>query len=130
MLGLLVYINSQGSEESSQFQIAVTAAKILLLALFLYGGLQSFNADVVVDSFYNNIGSFVEIASTGALVFITFIGFSAIATNADEIKDSGDTIPKAIYISMGFVTFLYVLVVKRNEGLSSRAFHSLRRRLR
>lgn len=111
VLGLLVYINSQGSEESSQFQIAVTAAKILLLALFLYGGLQAFSADVVVDSFYENIGSFVEIASTGALVFITFIGFSAIATNADEIKDPGDTIPKAIYISMGFVTFLYALVV-------------------
>ncbi|EMA53322.1 MULTISPECIES: amino acid permease [Halococcus] len=111
VLGLLVYINSQGSEESSQFQIAVTAAKIALLILFLYGGLQAFSADVVVDSFYENIGSFVEIASTGALVFITFIGFSAIATNADEIKDPGNTIPKAIYISMGFVTFLYALVV-------------------
>ncbi|EMA47041.1 amino acid permease [Halococcus saccharolyticus] len=111
VLGLLVYINSQGSEESSQFQIAVTAAKIALLILFLYGGLQAFSADVVVNSFYENIGSFVEIASTGALVFITFIGFSAIATNADEIKDPGNTIPKAIYISMGFVTFLYALVV-------------------
>lgn len=38
VLGLLVFINSRGSEESSQFQIAVTAAKILLLILFLYGG--------------------------------------------------------------------------------------------
>ncbi len=111
VLGLLVFINSRGSEESSQFQIAVTAAKILLLILFLYGGLRSFSADVVVNSFYSNIGNFVGIASTSALVFITFIGFSAIATNADEIKDPGNTIPRAIYISMGFVTFLYALVV-------------------
>jgi APA family basic amino acid/polyamine antiporter len=111
VLGLLVFINSRGSEESSQFQIAVTATKILLLILFLYGGLQSFSADVVANSFYSNIGNFVGIASTSALVFITFIGFSAIATNADEIKDPGNTIPRAIYISMGFVTFLYALVV-------------------
>jgi APA family basic amino acid/polyamine antiporter len=111
VLGLLVFINSRGSEESSQFQIAVTAAKILLLILFLYGGLQAFSADVVVNSFYSNIGNFVGVASTSALVFITFIGFSAIATNADEIKDPGNTIPRAIYISMGFVTFLYALVV-------------------
>jgi APA family basic amino acid/polyamine antiporter len=111
VLGLLVFINSRGSEESSQFQIAVTAAKIVLLVLFLYGGLQAFSADIVVDSFYSNIGNFVGVASTGALVFITFIGFSAIATNADEIKDPGNTIPRAIYISMGFVTFLYALVV-------------------
>ncbi len=111
VLGLLVFINSRGSEESSQFQIIVTGAKIALLILFLYGGLRSFQTDVVVASFSQNIGNFVGIASTSALVFITFIGFSAIATNADEIKQPGTTIPRAIYISMGFVTFLYALVV-------------------
>jgi APA family basic amino acid/polyamine antiporter len=111
VLGLLVFINSRGSEESSQFQIVVTAAKILLLILFLYGGLQAFQTDVVVTSFAENIGNVVEIGATSALVFITFIGFSAIATNADEIKQPGTTIPRAIYISMGVVTFLYALVV-------------------
>ena len=111
VLGLLVFINSRGSEESSQFQIVVTAAKVLLLVLFLYGGLRSFDAGVVTTSFAQNIGNVVEIGATSALVFITFIGFSAIATNADEIKKPGTTIPRAIYISMGFVTVLYALVV-------------------
>jgi APA family basic amino acid/polyamine antiporter len=111
VLALLIWINSRGSEESSQFQIAVTAFKIVLLVLFLYGGLQSFDADTVTRSFARNIGDIAQIGLTSALVFITFIGFSAIATNADEIKNPGDTIPRAIYISMGFVTFLYALVV-------------------
>ncbi|WP_273836844.1 amino acid permease [Halococcus sp. PRR34] len=111
VLGLLIFINGRGSEESSQFQIAVTAAKIVLLILFLYGGLQAFQVNVVATSFAQNIGNVVEIGATSALVFITFIGFSAIATNADEIKQPGRTIPRAIYISMGFVTFLYALVV-------------------
>lgn len=111
VLGLLVWINSRGSEESSQFQIAVTSVKLLLLVLFLYGGLQAFNADVVTTSFAHHIGEVTEIGLTSALVFITFIGFSAIATNADEIKEPGTTIPRALYLSMGIVIVFYVLVV-------------------
>ncbi|WP_049999016.1 amino acid permease [Halococcus sediminicola] len=111
VLGLLVFINSRGSEESSQFQIVVTAAKLLLLVLFLYGGLQAFQADVVVTSFADNVGNIVGIGSTSALVFITFVGFSAIATNADEIKEPGTTIPRALYISMLVVIGFYALVV-------------------
>ena len=51
VLGLLIYINISGSEESNQFQIAVTALKVALIILFLYGGLQAFQGDVIVTSF-------------------------------------------------------------------------------
>lgn len=111
VLGLLIWINSRGSEESNQFQIVVTSAKLLLLVLFLYGGFQAFNADVATTSFAQNIGNVAEIGLTSGFVFITFIGFSAIATNADEIKEPGTTIPQALYLSMGIVIVFYVLVV-------------------
>jgi APA family basic amino acid/polyamine antiporter len=111
VLALLVGINTRGSEESSQFQIVVTTLKLVLLVLFLYGGFQAFNADVVTTSFATHIDNVVSIGATSALVFITFIGFSAIATNADEIKDPGTTIPRALYLSMVVVIIFYVLVV-------------------
>jgi APA family basic amino acid/polyamine antiporter len=111
ILGLLVYINMRGSEESSQFQIVVTSAKLVLLVVFLYGGLQAFNADIVATSFAQHIGDVAQIGATSALVFITFIGFSAIATNADEIKDPGTTIPRALYLSMVVVIVFYTFVV-------------------
>jgi APA family basic amino acid/polyamine antiporter len=111
VLGLLVFINMRGSEESSQFQIAVTTIKLILLVIFIYGGLQAFNADVVTTSFAQNIGNIAQIGATSALVFITFIGFSAIATNADEIKEPGTTIPRALYLSMVIVIVFYVFVV-------------------
>ena len=107
----LVYLNVSGSEESNKFQIAVTAMKIALIVLFLYGGLQTFQADVVASSFAENVGNVAQIGVTSALVFITFFGFSAIATNAEEIKDPGNTIPRAIYISIAFVILVYTLVV-------------------
>lgn len=89
----------------------MTSAKLLLLVLFLYGGFQAFNADIAATSFAQNIGNVAEIGLTSGLVFITFIGFSAIATNADEIKEPGTTIPRALYLSMGIVIVFYVLVV-------------------
>jgi len=45
------------------------------------------------------------------MVFITFFGFSAIAASAGEFKNPTKTIPRAIFIAMGFVTVLYTLVV-------------------
>ena len=111
VLATLVGINLRGTEESSQFQIVVTALKVALIVLFLFGGLQALEPSVIATSMTENIGQLRNIGLTSALVFITFFGFSAIATNAEEIKSPGSTIPRAIYFSMGFVTFIYTLVV-------------------
>ena len=111
ILGLLLLINLKGTEESTQFQIAVTVLKVLLLVFFLWGGLRTFDSAVVATSVAENIDKVAQIGLTSALVFITFFGFSAITTNAEEIKDPGRTIPRAIYLSMGIVTVIYALVV-------------------
>ena len=111
VLALLVGVNVKGTEESNAFQIVVTTLKVLLIVLFLYGGLQALEPATITASMAENITGFREIGLTSALVFITFFGFSAIATNAEEIRTPGRTIPRAIYFSMGFVTFIYALVV-------------------
>ena len=111
ILALLVGLNLKGTEESGKFQIVVTVVKVLLILFFLYGGLQSFRSGVVVESFTENLANLRQIGLTSALVFITFFGFEAIATNAEEIENPGRNIPRAIFISMGFVTVVYSLVV-------------------
>ena len=114
VLALLVGINLKGTEETGAFQIVVTGLKVALILFFLYGGLQAFNTDVIGTSIAQNtqgIADFRDIAVTSSLVFITFFGFEAIATNAEEIEDPGTNIPRAIFFSMGFVTVVYALVV-------------------
>lgn len=111
ILALLVGLNMAGAEEAGQFQIAVTALKVLLIGVFLFGVFQAFDSQTVTTSFSNNISDFAQLGVTSALVFITFFGFSAIATDAEEIKNPGDTIPKSIYFSMAFVSVIYTLVV-------------------
>ncbi|EMA49767.1 UspA domain-containing protein [Halococcus morrhuae DSM 1307] len=114
ILVLLIGINLKGTEETGLFQIVVTTLKIALIFLFLYGGLQAFDTEVIMSSIAENTQGFADlrdIGVTSALVFITFFGFEAIATNAEEIEDPGRTIPRAIFVSMGFVTVVYAFVV-------------------
>ncbi|MFC5973366.1 amino acid permease [Halomarina salina] len=111
ILGLLVAVNLKGTEETGMFQIVVTGLKVALIALFLFGGLQAFDPSVVQASFAENLSQFTEIGVTTTLVFITFFGFEAIATNAEEIERPGRNIPRAIFISMGVVSVVYALVV-------------------
>ena len=111
VLGLLVTVNLKGTEETGMFQIIVTGMKVVLIVLFLFGGLQAFDASVVRTSLMNNITQFAQIGVTTTLVFITFFGFEAIATNAEEIEEPGQNIPRAIFISMGLVSVIYALVV-------------------
>jgi amino acid transporter len=104
----LTLLNIKGTKESGKFQVVVTAAKVLLLIWFIFGGLKYVEVEEVLNRFSDDI---VAIGSTAALVFITFFGFSAIAASAGEVKNPVKTIPRAIFISMGVVTVLYTLVV-------------------
>lgn len=104
----LTLLNIKGTKESGTFQVVVTIGKVLLLFWFVGGGLLHVDPAVIVERFSTDVA---KIGSTAAMVFITFFGFSAIAASAGEVKDPVTTIPRAIFISMGFVTVLYTLVV-------------------
>jgi len=107
-LAALTLLNIKGTRESGRFQIIVTAAKVVLLAWFVAGGMRAVRSDDLIDKFSTD---FFKIAGTAALVFVTFFGFSAIAASAGEVRNPIKTIPRAIFISMGLVTVLYCLVV-------------------
>ncbi|MFB6267184.1 MAG: amino acid permease [Halodesulfurarchaeum sp.] len=111
ILVLLVGVNLKGTKETGMFQIGITALKVALIILFLAGGLQAFDPSVIAGSFGEYLTDFRDIGLTSALVFITFFGFEAIATNAEEIESPGRNVPRAIFFSMGFVTIIYTLVV-------------------
>ena len=77
-----------------EFQIVVTALKVALIVLFLYGGLRAFDASVIRGSLTDNVTNITQLGVTATLVFITSFGFEAIATNAEEIEEPGRNIPR------------------------------------
>jgi amino acid transporter len=113
VLGFLLLLNLVGSSESGAFQILTTALKIGLIGAFLWGTLSAFDPAIVAESVRQNsqtLADFRSIALTSGLVFVTFFGFEAIATNAEEIERPERTVPRAILISLASVLVIYVLV--------------------
>ena len=107
LLGLTL-LNIKGTKETGLFQIVITTVKIGLLLWFVSAGLGRVDTDAIIAEFKTDIP---KIASTAALVFVTFFGFSAIAAAAGEVRNPTRTVPRAIFLSMGIVTVLYVLVI-------------------
>ena len=108
VIAALTLLNIKGTKESGTFQVVITVGKVILLLWFVAGGMLYIDVAVIIERFSTDMAS---IASTSAMVFITFFGFSAIAASAGEVKNPTKTIPRAIFISMGLVTVLYSLVV-------------------
>ena len=107
-LVLLTLLNVKGTKESGTFQVIVTVTKVILLIWLVIGGIGSVNTSEIIAKFSTDFG---KIASTATLVFVTFFGFSAIAASAGEVTDPVKTIPRAIFLSMGIVTVLYIFVI-------------------
>lgn len=108
----LGYLNARGTKESGTFQVIVTAAKVLVLLVFIGGAFLFQPPTKTVSTFMNSFSSdVVGILRIAALAFITFFGFSAIAANAGEIKKPRRTVPLSIAISMVTVTILYSFVI-------------------
>jgi len=107
-LTALTLINIKGTKESGAFQIVITAVKVVLLGWFVTGGMSSIDTGQLLEKMSTDVAG---IGGTAAMVFITFFGFSAIAASAGEIKKPTQTIPRAIFISMGLVIVIYTLVV-------------------
>ncbi|WP_435365699.1 amino acid permease [Haloarchaeobius sp. DYHT-AS-18] len=109
---LLGVLNARGTEESGVFQLLVTAAKVVVLLVFIAGAIAFAGPGPATATFVDNVQlEPVGIASVAALAFITFFGFSAIAASAGEIIEPRKTVPRAIAASMITVTILYALVI-------------------
>ncbi|MCT9098066.1 amino acid permease [Haloarchaeobius sp. HME9146] len=109
---LLGVLNARGTEESGVFQLLVTAAKVVVLLVFIAGAIAFAGPGPATATFVDNVQvAPVGIASVAALAFITFFGFSAIAASAGEIIEPRKTVPRAIAASMITVTILYALVI-------------------
>ncbi len=114
IVGSFVGLNYAGAKVTGVAENVITVAKIVVLAIFIYFGLQ-----VVAEDPTTSIAAFKPMFPNGfwavitamGLTFIAFEGYDLIATVSEEIKDPERNIPKAIFISLGGAVLIYLLII-------------------
>jgi amino acid transporter len=107
-------VNIIGVKLTGKFQIAMVVTLISLLVLY-----------IVVGSFFIQLSRFTPFAplgfssvfATAGLVFISYAGLTKIVGVAEEVKNPGRNIPRALFLSWGIMSLLYVLVIFITVGL-------------
>jgi APA family basic amino acid/polyamine antiporter len=113
---LVVVLNISGTKLSGKVQAIIVSLVVAALAAY------TLNAGFAVDT-----GHFSPFATEGpggvvtaaAFVFVSYAGVTKIASIAEEVKDPGTNLPRAILGSLGIMTLVYVAVVAAVVGLSS-----------
>ncbi len=98
-----------GVRESARTNTIMVFVKLAVLTLFLVLGVTAFTADNFSPFFVEGQG--VDGTVTAAtLIFFAYIGFDAVSTSSEEVKEPGRDLPRAIIGSLGIATVLYILV--------------------
>jgi amino acid transporter/nucleotide-binding universal stress UspA family protein len=101
-----VFINYVGAKETGRLQNVIVVLLVGILAVFtLLGTLRADPANLPAPS---TVG---ETLGTTGFIFVSYLGFVQITSVAEEIKDPGRNLPRAVIGSVVLVTAIYALVL-------------------
>ncbi|MEU2833361.1 amino acid permease [Streptomyces lavendulae] len=97
----------RGAKESATVNSIMVGVKIVTLLLFIGIGVMGIKAGNYTPLAPLGMSGIAAGAST---LFFSYIGFDAASTAGEEAKNPKKDLPRAIMLSLGIVTVLYVLV--------------------
>ncbi|QKY19724.1 amino acid permease [Halolamina sp. CBA1230] len=103
---LFVLVNYVGAKETGKLQNVIVVLLVLILAVFTLFGL----TEAQVANIPEAQGLTPTLETTG-LIFVSYLGFVQITSVAEEIKDPGKNLPRAVIGSVVIVTLIYALVL-------------------
>ena len=101
-----VGINYVGAKETGRLQNIIVILLVMILAVFTFvGALQADLSNLPANKGYTPM-----LATTG-IIFVSYLGFVQITSVAEEIKNPGKNLPRAVIGSVALVTAIYALVL-------------------
>lgn len=103
---LFILINYVGAKETGRLQNIIVVILVLILAVFtVYGATRAQPANIPEAQ------GLTPMLETTGLIFVSYLGFVQITSVAEEIKEPGKNLPRAIIGSVVIVTAIYALVL-------------------
>lgn len=85
----------------------IVALKVAILLVFVFLGLRGVDGARLAPGTWS---SPLDLVAGGMIIFLAYEGFELIANTAKDVRSPERTLPRAYYLSVGFVIALYVLV--------------------
>lgn len=113
---LITALLVRGIQESSNVNKVIVVVKLAIVAFFIIIGVQHINPA--------NWHPFAPFGTAGivrgaGLVFFAYLGFDAVSTSAEEVKNPGRDLPRGIIGSLLICTVLYIIVSGVLTGIIS-----------
>lgn len=100
-------VNCFGLKAAAILQNIIVAVLAVAMIVFFFGGIPYFNTDNLVPLFPMGSGAVIRQIVPG---YFGFVGLFTITEWAGEIKNPQKTLPKALAISLGVITILYIMI--------------------
>jgi amino acid transporter/nucleotide-binding universal stress UspA family protein len=114
---VFVGVNYIGAKETGGVQTIIVTILLSILAVFAIQGWLSFDLGTLLgDGGVAPLGYGAILPGT-ALIFVSFLGYAKIATVAEELKNPGRNLPRAVIGSVAIVTVVYALLVSIMLGV-------------
>ncbi len=118
VVGLVTVLLLRPISESARANAILVTVKVGVLLLFLAVALPRVEAANLTPFAPFGVGG---IFAGAALIFFAFLGFDAISTAAEEVKDPQRNMPKGIIGSLVVVTLLFVTIAIAVTGVTNYA---------
>jgi amino acid transporter/nucleotide-binding universal stress UspA family protein len=106
-----VGVNYYGTKETGRLQVVIVIILIAILTVSTAFGLFHVDTANLQPFAPAETGGWFAILPAAGLIFVTYLGFAEINTVAEELKDPGKNLPRAVIGSLLFVIALYGLVM-------------------
>jgi amino acid transporter/mannitol/fructose-specific phosphotransferase system IIA component (Ntr-type) len=111
---LLAVVNVLGAKEAGLLQRALVAFLLLICAWFVLHGSTAVDAAMFTPLFPHGTEA---VLATAGLVFVSYAGFTKVASVSEEVADPNRSIPRGMLLALATSALIYVLGVLITVGL-------------
>jgi amino acid transporter len=101
-------LNFFGSKAVGKTEFYIVLIKVSILVFFVSVGVLSIKSSYIQPRF--STPHLTGMLHASVIFFLSYMGFGLITNASENIKDASKNIPKAIYISIAIVLFIYVSI--------------------
>lgn len=104
---LMTALNILGANVMGKAEIWIVGVKTAILLLFIGAGVWGIDAARLAPATWAGTR---QLVAGGMVIFIAYEGFQLIANAANDVRDPGRALPRALFVAVSFVICLYVAI--------------------